>query len=262
MKRFWLLPLLFLCSFGALYADAQIAAVQKMLKSRGFFNGDVTGENNNGTAAAITRFQVRRGLEVTGELNEETLRALELTPSQVAPPNAEDHSQPRIEAWRALREQDREFLKQTTSSQTTDQIGEQIPEAISMEQIQDFIAGFVVVGIGQDVEAELQFYSEEADYYDNGLVTKDFIRKDILRYDHKWPVRRYWLDGDIRILNGLEADPIEVQYQLKYFVRNQQKERSGMAIKTLKLRKTRNGLEITSVGEKTERNLGDGGGSY
>ena len=120
-----------------------------------------------------------------------------------------------------------------------------------MDEIRDFIAGFVVVGIGQDVEAELQFYSEEADYYDNGLVTKDFIRKDILRYDQKWPVRRYWLDGDIRILNGLKADPIEVQYQIKYFVKNQQKESSGMAIKTLKLRKTRNGLEITSVAEKT-----------
>ena len=120
-----------------------------------------------------------------------------------------------------------------------------------MDQVRDFIAGFVVAGISQDVEAELQFYSEEADYYDSGLVTKDFIRKDILRYDRNWPVRRYWLNGDIRILNRLEADPIEVQYQIKYFVKNQQKESSGMAIKTLKLRKTRNGLEITSVGEKT-----------
>ena len=120
-----------------------------------------------------------------------------------------------------------------------------------MDQIRDFIAGFVVAGISQDVEAELQFYSEEPDYYDSGLVTKDFIKKDILRYDQNWPVRRYWLNGDIRILNGLEADTIEVQYQIKYFVKNQQKESSGMAIKTLKLRKTRNGLEITSVRETT-----------
>jgi peptidoglycan hydrolase-like protein with peptidoglycan-binding domain len=251
MKRFWLFPLLFLCEFGGLYADAQIAAVQETLKSYGFFNGDVTGENNSETAAAITRFQVRRGLEVTGELNEETLRALELTPSHAATPNAEDHSQPRIEAWRALREQDREFLKRTASSQPTDQVGEQISEASSMDQIRDFIAGFVVVGIGQDVEAELQFYSEEAEYYDSGLVTREFIRKDILRYDQNWPVRRYWLDGDIRILNGLEADPIEVQYQIKYFVKNPRKESSGAAVKTLKLRKTRNGLEITSVRETT-----------
>ena len=132
MKRFWLFPLLFLCSFGGLYADAQIAAVQETLKSQGFFHGNVTGENNSETAAAITRFQVRRGLEVTGELNEETLRALELTPFHATPP-AENPSQPRTEAWRALRKQDRAFLTRTAPSQRTDQAGEQIPEASSMD---------------------------------------------------------------------------------------------------------------------------------
>ena len=81
-------------------------------------------------------------------------------------------------------------------------------------------------------------------------MSKDFIKKDISRYNQKWPIRRYWLDGDISILNGLEADPIEVRYQIKYTVRNQQKESSGTAIKTLKLRKTGDSLEITSVREK------------
>jgi len=251
MKRFWLLPLLFLCSTAAIYADAQIAAVQEMLKSRGFYYGEVNGENNNETAAAITRFQVRSGFEVTGELNEETLRSLGLKPSQPVGPNAEDRSQPKIEAWRALREQDREFLRQTTSSQPTAQVREQILEVSSIDQVRDFIAGFVVAGISPDVEAELQFYADKADYYDSGLVSKDFIRKDILRYDQKWPMRRYWLEGDVRILNGLEANPIEVQYQIRYFVKNQQKESSGTAVKTLKLQKTRHGLEITSVREKT-----------
>ena len=221
MKRFWLLPLLFLRSVGGLYADAEIAAVQEMLKSRGFYYGEINGENNNETAAAITRFQVRSGLEVTGELNDETLRSLGLNPSQPVEPNAEDHSQPRTEAWRALREQDREFLRQTTSSQPTDQVREQRLEVSSVDQIRDFVAGFVVAGISADVEAELQFYAEKADYYDSGFVSKDFIRNDILRYNQKWPIRRYWLEGDVRILDGVDGDPIEVRYQIRYFVKNQ-----------------------------------------
>jgi peptidoglycan hydrolase-like protein with peptidoglycan-binding domain len=251
MKTFRLLPLLFLWSIGGLFADAQIAAVQEILKSRGFYHGEVNGENNNETAAAITRFQVRGGLEVTGALNEETLRLLGLQPVQAVEPNAEAHSQQRIEAWRALRERDREFLRQTTSSQPTDQGQEQILEVSSIDQVRDFVAGFVVAGIGPDVEAELQFYAEKADYYDSGYVSKDFIRKDILRYNQKWPLRRYWLEGDVNILNALEADPIEVRYQIRYSVKSAQKERSGTAIKTLKLQKTRDGLEITSVREKT-----------
>jgi hypothetical protein len=247
MKRFWLLPLLLLAAIGSLYADSQIASVQEMLKARGFYHGEISGEKNNETAAAITRFQVRSGIEVTGELNEETLRSLGLEPSQPVEPNAEDHSRPRIEAWRALREQDRKFLEQTTSQPTAEK-REQILEAT---QIQDFVVGFVVAGISEDVEAELQFYAEEADYYDSGLVSKDFIRKDISRYNQKWPIRRYWLDGDISILNGLEADPIEVRYQIRYMVKNQQKEGNGTAVKTLKLRKAGHGLEITFVREKT-----------
>ena len=34
------------------------------------------------------------------------------------------------------------------------------------------------------------------------VVSKDFIRKDISRYNQKWPIRRYWLDGDISVLNS------------------------------------------------------------
>jgi Putative peptidoglycan binding domain len=249
MKRFGLLSILFLCSIPRFHADDQIAAVQEKLKSRGFYYGEVDGENSNETAAAITRFQVRNGFQVTGELNEETLRSLGLTLSQPLEQNAANYSGPKIEAWRALREQDREFLRRTTSSQPTGQTSNQ---SLSLtDQIRDFIAGFVVAGITSDVEPELQFYADKADYYDSGLVGKDFIRNDILRYNQKWPVRQYWLEGDVRILDGIEADPIAVQFQIRYVVQNQQKESRGTAIKTLKLRKIQDGLEIISVREKT-----------
>ncbi len=245
------LPLLFfLCCVGIAGADSQIATVQESLKSEGFYHGAITGEIDNETAAAITRFQVRRGLEVTGELTEETLRALGVNLSQSAGENADRRAPPKSEPWRALRQQDREFLERLTSEQPT-QPGRPFLETASMDQIRDFVAGFVVVGINPDVEAELQFYAGEADYYESGVVTKDFIRRDILRYNQKWPIRRYWLVGDVQVLNGLEANPVEVQYQIRYLVENRQKKSSGTAIKTLKLQKSPGGLEIISVREKT-----------
>jgi hypothetical protein len=45
------------------------------------------------------------------------------------------------------------------------------------------------------------------------------------------------LAWEIQVLNGLEANPIEVQYQIRYFVENCQKKSSGTAIKTLKPQK-------------------------
>ena len=56
--------------------DATIQQAQEQLKEQGYFYGQITGEKNADTTAAIRRFQIRNGLQVTGELNSETLRAL------------------------------------------------------------------------------------------------------------------------------------------------------------------------------------------
>jgi peptidoglycan hydrolase-like protein with peptidoglycan-binding domain len=58
------------------FADSAIQEAQEALKEQGFYFGQITGEKNADTTAAIRRFQIRNGLRVTGELNEETLRAL------------------------------------------------------------------------------------------------------------------------------------------------------------------------------------------
>ena len=57
-------------------ADTTIQQAQEELKAQGFYFGDVNGDKNADTVAAIRRFQIRSGLQVTGELNEETVRAL------------------------------------------------------------------------------------------------------------------------------------------------------------------------------------------
>ncbi len=58
-------------------ADSTVQQAQEALKEQGYYYGQVTGDKNADTAAAIRRFQIRNGLKVTGELNEETLRALD-----------------------------------------------------------------------------------------------------------------------------------------------------------------------------------------
>src|SRR6266849_6242675 len=69
--------LILLTSVGPLWADQAIQNVQEALKDQGFYYGEITGKKNADTTAAIRRYQIRNGLQVTGELNEETLRALE-----------------------------------------------------------------------------------------------------------------------------------------------------------------------------------------
>jgi peptidoglycan hydrolase-like protein with peptidoglycan-binding domain len=57
-------------------ADQTIQSVQQALADQGFYYGNVTGEKSAETTAAVRRYQIRNGLQVTGEINSETLRSL------------------------------------------------------------------------------------------------------------------------------------------------------------------------------------------
>jgi peptidoglycan hydrolase-like protein with peptidoglycan-binding domain len=76
MKRVLLTLVVTLCSVSAVQADQAIRSLQQTLKEQGFYYGTVTGDKSAETTAAIRRYQIRNGLQVTGELSEETLRSL------------------------------------------------------------------------------------------------------------------------------------------------------------------------------------------
>jgi peptidoglycan hydrolase-like protein with peptidoglycan-binding domain len=84
MKR----PLLFLvatlCTAGLVRADQTVRSLQQTLKDRGFYYGTVTGEKSAETTAAIRRYQIRNGLQVSGEINDETLRSLNSSSNSMA----------------------------------------------------------------------------------------------------------------------------------------------------------------------------------
>ncbi len=76
MKSTFAVAVILLGAVFSLRADDSIAGAQQALKDQGFYYGEVTGQKDADTTAAIRRFQIRNGLQVTGELNEETTRAI------------------------------------------------------------------------------------------------------------------------------------------------------------------------------------------
>ena len=78
MKRVFLLLTLFSLAGAAARADDQTQAVQQALKDQGFYYGAVDGQGGQETAAAIRRYQIRQGLDVTGNLDAKTLASLNL----------------------------------------------------------------------------------------------------------------------------------------------------------------------------------------
>src|SRR5438552_12617984 len=80
--------LLAMCAAGFVRADQTIQSVQETLKDQGFYYGNVTGDKSAETTAAIRRYQIRNGLKVTGEINPETLRSLNVNSNQAASPQS------------------------------------------------------------------------------------------------------------------------------------------------------------------------------
>ena len=84
MKRPLLCLVLTLCAVNLVRADETIRSLQQTLKDQGFYYGTVTGDKSAETTAAIRRYQIRNGLQVTGELNEETLHSVKSSSNSVA----------------------------------------------------------------------------------------------------------------------------------------------------------------------------------
>jgi len=57
-------------------ADQSIADVQQALKDQGFYYGSITGQKDADTTAAIRRYQIRNGLQISGDPDEETVRSI------------------------------------------------------------------------------------------------------------------------------------------------------------------------------------------
>jgi peptidoglycan hydrolase-like protein with peptidoglycan-binding domain len=89
-------------SLALVRADDTIANAQQALKDQGFYYGDISGNKDADTTAAIRRYQIRNGLRVSGELDKETLDALisggpppvESTARSSPPPHRETSDEP------------------------------------------------------------------------------------------------------------------------------------------------------------------------
>src|SRR3954470_15692173 len=85
-RRLFVTALVFLVASSAAWADPAIESAQQKLKDSGFYYGEINGKKDADTTAAIRRYQIRNGLQITGELNAETQHSLGLTSKPAATP--------------------------------------------------------------------------------------------------------------------------------------------------------------------------------
>src|SRR5437588_4524328 len=84
MKRTILYSVIALLFVRLVDADQTVQSVQQALKDQGFYYGNVTGDKSSETTAAVRRYQIRNGLQVTGEMDPQTLHSLNVNSNSAA----------------------------------------------------------------------------------------------------------------------------------------------------------------------------------
>jgi peptidoglycan hydrolase-like protein with peptidoglycan-binding domain len=275
MKRFSLFcAVLVLAAASSLRADENVRFVQSRLKEGGFYSGEVNGNYNSDTAAAVTRYQIRNGLQITGKLDAQTSHALGVAaagPQVPAPKFGED-------VWRYLRKSDQERIKRVMAEDASSARPKKSPESrtaskasksnprpqaaatppatagtsqanVNRERVRDYVAAFILAGLDPQVGAEAEFFADQVEYFGEHRVSREKIRRDLQRYDNRWPERRFWLAGELEI--APINDQLKVAFPLRYELRSGPRRSSGQVWKTLTLeKKGDDDLQIVSVNER------------
>src|SRR6266498_5918621 len=113
MKRTIVHFVVALCVASLVRADQTVQSVQQALKDQGFYYGNVTGDKSAETTAAVRRYQIRSGLQVTGEMDPETLRSLSINSNSVA--SSQSTSKPVVTQSNSVRPDDSARLSQNAS---------------------------------------------------------------------------------------------------------------------------------------------------
>lgn len=251
-------------AIGSLRADDTISALQTRLKTGGFYFGEINGNYDSETAAAVTRYQIRNGLQITGKLDEPTRFALGLssTAPKAPPPRFGE------DVWRYLRKSDQARINRMMAEDARkDQKPESPPASTAKppvppknpapapvtenDQLKDYIGAFVLAGLDPQVGAETEFFADRVNYFGEPHVSREKIRRDLQRYNQRWPERSFRLAGELEVKQA--GDKLSVTFPLRYELRNASKHSAGTVRKTLVLEKTANDFQIVAVNERKGR---------
>ena len=106
-------------------ADDNVRKVQEKLRNDGFYSGEIDGAYSSDLSAALSRYQIRNGLPITGQLDVETSQALGAKPA--VGPSTAGTQQSASETWRRLRNGERRTSTSARESETAATVARETP---------------------------------------------------------------------------------------------------------------------------------------
>ena len=171
--------------------EENVRQVQAKLREGGFYAGEIDGAYSSDLAAALTRYQIRNGLPVTGQLDTDTSNALGAKPAVAGRASSREQSS---ETWRRLRAGKEQIFAnarvasppgaEETSGSGTGMPPLSAPAAtahmsstnakvapepeFNPEHVRDYVGAFVLAGLDPNVGSEADFFADRVEYVRRG----------------------------------------------------------------------------------------------
>ena len=129
-------------------------------------------------------------------------------------------------------------IESTSPTSTTDQFFD--------TKIKEKVNEYLNRNIQPSVEYVSSLYANNVDFYNAGIVDKNFIFKDKIAYFSKWSERQYTLISNVEVTPGGEARTWIASFDYNYKVKNTKRSRQGNAWCKLIFREEGNSIVIVS----------------
>ena len=83
--------------------------------------------------------------------------------------------------------------------------------------IGDFVRQFVAANQSKDANSTLALYAPTIDYFDDHQADQAFIRRDIEKYNERWPVRQDSIEGDIHLQEKVPDKDYVANFKLNFY---------------------------------------------
>jgi len=140
-----------------------------------------------------------------------------------------------------VEQQDVSRLRESKEKKATDK-----PASITREQITSFIRDLLDLNGRKDLAAIMPFYADIVNYYDRGVVDKDYISRDLGYYYRNWDTINTSLDGEVVVI-VLDPEVRVAKFVTSYSVGNSKKSLAGKVENIWKIERINGKLKLVDV---------------
>jgi hypothetical protein len=222
---------------GTLRADEIVRQVQEELRKRNLYFGNIDGQETPELAAALKRYQKRKGFADTGKVDGETATSLHVQPATVASTTAlPDGPVLKSDTASALPASQRLALQREAEEQP-DLAPTPPPPAespapgqdLNPEQVKKLVQDYLRDAETQDVAAQVKYYAFPVRYFDHGEVSEKFVSRDTRNYLKHWPERKYTLSEPVNFFASDKEGETNIEFTIAFELQNKARKKKNRA---------------------------------